>query len=136
DAPEFPLSLDTPIPTPNTTGWLTNALRNDNGTPTTAPSVVLDSIPSQSGRAETALWHYRHELGGLPAFHVTAPNDADPRIIDVSLSSWEASHRHVDAWIKYASKHPGEHPLWVTNNELKSLITRINSTDDATDAFT
>lgn len=135
---EFPVSQEAPIPEPNAGGWLSGVRRDETGAAVTDPSVVLDSVASQAGRAESALWQHRSELGGLPAFVVSAPDDANEHVAGMSLSSWQASHRHVDAWFKYAAEHPGEAPLWKDPNgdgRMKSLLTRINSTSDAREAF-
>lgn len=83
------------------------------------------------------MWRHRADLGGLPGLIVSAPEDADERVKGLSLSSWQASHRHVDAWFKYAGENKGDAPLWASNddNGVRSLITRINSTSDAREAF-
>lgn len=135
--PDFPVSQETPIPDAGEGGWLSRVRRDDHGAAVTSTSVVLDSVGSQSGRAELALWKHRASLGGLPGLIVSAPEDADERVVGLSVSSWQASHRHVDAWFKYAAEHEGGAPLWTANDEsgVRSLITRINSTSDAREAF-
>lgn len=138
NGPEFPVSPESPIPEPGADGsWLSDVQRDDTGAAVTAPSVVLDSVAAQAGRAESALWEYRAEIGGLPAFVVSAPDDADNRVSGMSVSSWQASHRHVDAWFKYAAETAAADPLWTGDNGdgVKSLLTRINSTEDAREAF-
>lgn len=74
---EFPVSPEAPIPEPNSGGWLSEVRRGDAGVAVTAPSVVLDSVASQAGRAESALWEHRGDLGGLPGFIVSSPVSRD-----------------------------------------------------------
>ena len=133
--PVLPVSPDTPLPEPNVDGWLSGVRRDGAGGAVTAPSVVLDSVAAQSGRAEAALWELREELGGLPAFVVTSPEDADRYASGVVLSSWQAAHRHVDAWFKYAAEQSGAGPLWAEESPVQSLLARINTTSDAREAF-
>src|SRR5690606_10461076 len=60
------------IPAPATdSAWLSDVVRDADHRPVTAGSVVVDEVQSQSGRAESALWNHRHDLGGLPGFVVS-----------------------------------------------------------------
>lgn len=134
--PERPVSPEAFLPAPDTAGWLSGVLRDETGRPVTAPAVVLDSVPAQAGRAETALWQFRQHLGGLPGFLATAPEDADPDVAGVAVSSWQASHRHADAWLRYATDTAGGAPLWAQqHNAAGALLAGLNSTDDASALF-
>ena len=100
------------------------------GQPTRA--VIIDSIWSQSTRAENALWELRKELS-LPGIVL---REGDPSLIDKNVnlkktdssnieyfkqsmkladesSSWNFPHRHVDGIVRWASLTPdGKTPVW------------------------
>ncbi|WP_308165632.1 type I-G CRISPR-associated protein Cas7 [Nocardia noduli] len=141
-----PYSKTGTLPLASEGGWLTGVVTGEGGRAVSAPLVILDDVQAQSARASQTLWEHRVELGGLPGFvlgnddesrRATGANTVEALIDDVSLSSWTASHRHADSWIQTAAVKPGGEPVWKSNdNGLAELLTGINSTVDATSAFT
>lgn len=145
------------IPTAGAAGWLNESVRANDGRPVTAQSVVVDGVSSQSGRAEIELWYARERLGGLPGIviadtevseadieKVLPPKEQDPslntrqvhRLLkEATLSTWDASHRHCEAWIKFAAHPDTGVAIWATDNDLRNLICQANTTTDATLAF-
>lgn len=122
------------IPRHSDSGWLDSLVTEENGRPVSGMSVVLDSVASQSGRAEAALWAHRDPLGGLPGLVLRDRVAMSDGTFPVMVSSWEASHRHVDAWYKFAADSAGT-PLWTSDNATRDLLTGINTTEDASTAF-
>lgn len=110
-------------------GWHSDVVRDHDGRPVLAPRVEVDSVGSQATRAEQALWDRQSVLGvQLPGLVIQAPptdavdeivaQAAVPKKVDkgafqsalrdvlVSMrpvSTWSLAHRHVDAWVRYAS---------------------------------
>lgn len=123
------------VPLPDEAGWLNGLVTGEDGRPVTARSVVLDSVASQSGRAESALWERRHVFGGLPGFVMQDAVSIEQGTLPVAFSSWQTSHRHVDAWFKFAAESGQETPLWVSGGRTQELLASINSTEDAGEAF-
>ncbi|SDC21023.1 CRISPR-associated protein Csb1 [Sanguibacter gelidistatuariae] len=125
------------VPARRGDGWLLDIAQYPDGAPRTAPRVVIDSVGSQSGRAETALWTEQSRLNvRLPGIVVSgtaaAESSDDPavrRALDINVSSWELAHRHVDAWIRFATQD-GTTQIWQqtatdagSTDNLKAIIT-------------
>ncbi|MFR9753501.1 type I-U CRISPR-associated protein Cas7 [Nocardia sp. 004] len=146
DGAMHPYSPTGTIPMASEGGWLTGVATGEDGRALSMPLVILDDVQAQSARASQALWENRFELGGLPGFVLsgddagrpaTGANTVDALVDDVALSSWTASHRHADSWIQMAAVKPGGEPVWKVNDDaLGDLLKGINSTVDATSAFT
>ncbi|WP_084495040.1 type I-G CRISPR-associated protein Cas7 [Nocardia shimofusensis] len=145
DVAEHPYSPEGTVPIPSDGGWLTKLATGEDGRPASAPLVILDDVQAQSARASQALWEHRVELGGLPGFVLRSDEDrlgngtnsVEALLADLSLSSWTLSHRHADSWIQTAAANPDGQPVWKSNDDgLADVLTGINSTVDATSAFT
>ncbi|ACZ31887.1 hypothetical protein Xcel_2874 [Xylanimonas cellulosilytica DSM 15894] len=138
-------------------GWFSSSRRGPDGRAHSVPAVVVDAVGSQANRSEEALWQARHTIGGLPGIVVAGTNLSDEAIAAIltagklpldgvaeirrlleqaSISTWTASHRHVDAWFRYAQEDGADVAAWVRDGELRHLIAGANSTRDATTAFT
>src|SRR5690606_3914719 len=135
------------IPAPATdSAWLSDVVRDADHRPVTAGSVVVDEVQSQSGRAESALWNHRHDLGGLPGFVVSGADgttdlpagdqSADGAVQDAYVTSWTAGHRIADSWIQTAAEQAGGDPIWKAGGAMRRLLQSMNTTVDATDTFT
>lgn len=127
--PTFAVSDGIPMPEATEEGWYQSLQRNpDTGEVRRAPQVILDSVGSQSGRAETALLA-SGALGARPPGIFIAGNADEQEGTNVSedntessaslsaqlqdafaneISSWDAAHRQVDAWIKFAETPDGK----------------------------
>lgn len=129
------------VPAATESGWYTGTQRTEdaNRSPRQAPRVVLDSYASQSGRAESALWHAQDRMGvTLPGIVLDgrkaaeSENDQSTKeALAQTVSSWEAAHRHTDGWFRFGSAD-GTTQVWqqdVGTSEspeaanLKTLIT-------------
>nr|WP_281285160.1 type I-U CRISPR-associated protein Cas7 [Klugiella xanthotipulae] len=137
-APNYAMSQNAFVPKRDADGWYTQIEHNNEGTPRTAMRVLLDSWGSQSGRAETAIWNNQDRLGiTVPALVVSGiPEGKQPELFDnatldeqfmaalnVNVSTWELSHRHVDGWIRFATED-GTTQVWQSEDpdSLKALI--------------
>lgn len=124
------------VPAARGSGWLLDLQRegDQNSSPRLAPRVVLDSYAAQSGRAETAVWNAQERLGlSLPAIVIdggSATDETDAGLRDAlstTVSSWEAAHRHVDAWFRFATQN-GAEQVWqqaIAADEESNLKTLI-----------
>lgn len=120
------------IPTKDSKGWYREIRYGDEG-PVLAKRVLIDSVASQSGRAEAALWDIQEALGlVLPGITVTgeydgeATSDLERQTADAlkaTISTWTAPHRQADAWVRFAET---EHGLQVWQEDspgsVKNLI--------------
>ncbi|GAA2094537.1 type I-G CRISPR-associated protein Cas7 [Brevibacterium salitolerans] len=137
-APYHAVSDGAFIPARDESGWYSAIRRNADGSPVLGPRVVLDSVGAQSGASETCLWHSQDRLGiSLPALIVggdSAPEDGaglDAQVaaaLGVEVSTWEAAHRHNDAWVKFAETMDGT-PVWQdeSSGSVKELITTTSA---------
>lgn len=144
------------VPEAGVDGWFREPRRGSDSQPEHAPAVVLDAVASQANRAEEALWAARHLVGGLPGIVVRGDTVTDEQITaalgktpgaaalvpavrrllaEAEISSWTASHRHVDAWIRYAQEDGSATSAWTADGPLRELITNANSTRDATSLY-
>ncbi|WP_440713395.1 type I-G CRISPR-associated protein Cas7 [Gordonia sp. FQ] len=148
------------IPVADERGWHSRIRRDEQGSPVTAPQVVVNSTPAESGRAEEAAWMFERRIDPefrWPGITVTKPaqaiinaaidaaitktkvgSDTAERIraeaLDVfdefEVSTWTLAHRQADAWIKYAND-PGGKQIW-QGGTIRELITRAGASDGDT----
>ncbi len=127
-------------------GWHDEIVRSENGRPCLEGRVVIDSVASQSGRAESALWEHRADRLGidLPGLVLSGTGEeasggsaSELREMEVALqreiSSWNAAHRQVDGWFRAATLD-GSHQLWEDSAsgesvKLKNTIASANAED-------
>jgi CRISPR-associated protein Csb1 len=132
-APNFAETAEAFVPVKDGEGWYREIRRNDQG-PVLARRVLIDSVASQSGRAETALWETQESLGlVLPGITVTGAYDGEPTTetelqiaatLATTISTWTAPHRQADAWIRFAQTPDGQQ-VWAGTepDSVRSLIT-------------
>ncbi|WP_435298971.1 type I-G CRISPR-associated RAMP protein Csb1/Cas7g [Timonella sp. A28] len=129
----FALSEDTFIPTFDENGWLSQLSRNADNAPRKGTMVIIDSVGSQSGRAETALWNNQERLDlTLPGLVTTGNpdgNDSNEKTLlnrqlhealSVQASSWTLAHRQVDATLRYSTQG-GKH-VWGEKEDLPESV--------------
>ncbi|MEV7972787.1 type I-U CRISPR-associated protein Cas7 [Cellulomonas sp. NPDC089187] len=144
------------MPQADDDGWFRHTQRDEHGRPVAVPAVVIDSLGSQANRCEEALWGARELVGGLPGVEISATPVTVEQVEDIlrkkklptssaadiqqlvataQISSWQTSHRHVDAHIRYAQEPGADRAAWVSEGGLRDLIAGANSTRDASSAF-
>ena len=118
--PTFAVSPGIPVPQANEEGWYQELQTDsDTGTVRRAPQVIVDSVGSQSGRAEAALVASNVLGQRPPGIFITgstgeATEDASSLSAQLAeafarqISTWDAAHRQVDAWIKFAQTPDGK----------------------------
>lgn len=125
--PLFAVSDGVPVPQANNDGWYQDLESDPNESGIRrAAQVIIDSVGSQSGRAETAL--LASDALGTPAPGIfvkgTRIEGDSEEVEDVSslnaqtadalsheISTWTAAHREADAWIKFAQT-PDKKQVW------------------------
>lgn len=125
------------VPAKDQEGWY-REIRRDGQNPVLERRVLIDSVASQSGRAETALWDAQEDLGlELPGITVSGSyegepsSEADRQIADAlatTISTWTAPHRQADAWIRFAATESGRQ-VWQGDpqDQVKELITSTSA---------
>lgn len=137
--PNFAETKNAFVPAKDGEGWYRDIRRGDNG-PVLATSVLIDSVASQSGRAETALWDIQESLGlVLPGITVAGEYHSEPvdeverqtaDTLRATISTWTAPHRQADAWVRFAETESGQQ-VW-QEKALDSVKGLITSTTAAT----
>ena len=138
-APTFALSHSTPVPQRDDTGWYQQTQRDpETASIRLAPQVIVDSVGSQSGRAEAALLDAGAPVPNPPGIFVGNPDEgivdeetpddavslgsktsdipsdqstlaAQQRVaLANQISTWTTAHRQADAWIKFAQTPDGK----------------------------
>lgn len=135
--PNFAETENAFVPAKDSEGWHRAIRRGDEG-PVLARRVLIDSVASQSGRAETALWDIQEDLGlELPGITVTGAYDGEPAnevergiadALRTTISTWTAPHRQADAWVRFAETESGRQ-VWQEDapDSVKSLITSTSA---------
>lgn len=135
--PNFAETENAFIPVKDGEGWHREIRRDDQG-PVLAKRVLIDSVASQSGRAETALWDIQETLElVLPGITITGEYDGDPvteverqlaETLKTTISTWTAPHRQADAWIRFAQTETGQQ-VWQESapDSVRSLITSTST---------
>lgn len=135
--PNFAETQNAFIPAKDSEDWYREIRRGDQG-PVLAKSVLVDSVASQSGRAETALWDIQEDLGlQLPGITVAGAYDGEPAndlerqtadALKTTISTWTAPHRQADAWVRFAETETNRQ-VWQENapDSVKSLITSTSA---------
>ncbi|MGV1006259.1 MAG: type I-G CRISPR-associated RAMP protein Csb1/Cas7g [Candidatus Nanopelagicales bacterium] len=137
--PNFAETENAFVPVKDDEGWHREIRRDDQG-PVLAKRVLIDSVASQSGRAETALWNIQEALGlALPGITITGEYDGDPvteeerqlaETLKTTISTWTAPHRQADAWVRFAETETGQQ-VW-QEQAPESVRNIITSTSAAT----
>ncbi|GAB3057130.1 type I-G CRISPR-associated protein Cas7 [Sediminivirga luteola] len=141
DPPRHAVTQEAFRPEADENGWFHAIRLGEDGQPVLVPRVVLDGVASQSGRAECALWEQQHRLGlALPGVIVSGEKAAvdvdDPALreaLNITVSTWDLSHRQNDAWLKFATED-GKTQVWqqeigdvsAPGANLKTLITQAS----------
>lgn len=135
--PNFAETAEAFVPAKDSVGWYREIRRDSKGS-VLARRVLIDSIASQSGRAETALWNIQDDLGlRLPGITVTGAfkgspaNELDLQFADAlttTISTWTAPHRQADAWVRFAESEEGRQ-VWQEDaaDSVKRLITSTSA---------
>lgn len=148
-------TADAFVPAVAANGWHTDLRRDADGNLIRADQVVINSVPAESGRAESGLWFSQTRLGiTLPGITVGAPDSkvidtalatlrtspalkgnkrltdkaesqARDALVDFDVSSWTLAHRHNDAWIKYCANPDGSQ-VW-EGGAIRELITAASA---------
>ncbi|NMO01848.1 type I-U CRISPR-associated protein Cas7 [Gordonia sp. TBRC 11910] len=135
--PQFAETAQAFVPSKDGRGWY-REIRRDGEDPVLARRVLIDSVASQSGRAESALWEIQEQLGlELPGITITGSYSGEPAselerqtadALNTTISTWTAPHRQADAWIRFAETADGEQ-VWQQDvpDSVKRLITSTSA---------
>jgi CRISPR-associated protein GSU0053/csb1, Dpsyc system len=137
-SPTFAVSENAFMPVKTTGGWYSGIERKD-GEPRFVSRVAIDSVGSQSGRAETALWESQEDLGiSFPGLIITGEASDSKEssflqkqiddALSITVTSWTASHRQADAWARFAVDEDSKQ-VWQNDAEgsVKSIITTTSA---------
>lgn len=143
--PRFAVSEGVPLPMRSENGWFQSLAKDPaTGEPQRGAQVILDSVGSQSGRAEKAVLVDLPLGPTLPGIFLEASDQSEgeggPRDLSTVeaqvraalrslVSTWTTAHRQADAWMKFAQTSDGQQ-VWQGGKHdgvvIKDLIIQAN----------